>query len=59
MSDKSTIEWTDASWNPVQGCTKISPGCMQCYACTFAARFRGVENLSALGIEYEFKKAVR
>jgi protein gp37 len=30
MSDKSTIEWTDATWNPVRGCTKISPGCTHC-----------------------------
>lgn len=42
MSDKSTIEWTDATWNPVRGCTKISPGCKHCYAKTFAERFRGV-----------------
>src|SRR5262249_28457282 len=32
MSDHSTIEWTDATWNPVRGCTKISPGCARCYA---------------------------
>ncbi|MCE9544577.1 MAG: phage Gp37/Gp68 family protein [Planctomycetia bacterium] len=42
MSDKSKIEWTDATWNPVRGCTKISPGCAHCYAETFAERFRGV-----------------
>lgn len=42
MSDRSTIEWTDASWNPIRGCTKISPGCKHCYAGTFAERFRGV-----------------
>src|SRR5271165_5174618 len=42
MSVKSTIEWTDATWNPVRGCTKISPGCLHCYAETFAERFRGV-----------------
>ncbi len=42
MSDNSTIEWTDATWNPVRGCTKISPGCKHCYAETFAERFRGV-----------------
>lgn len=42
MSDKSKIEWTDATWNPVRGCTKISPGCKKCYAETFAERFRGV-----------------
>jgi protein gp37 len=42
MSDNSKIEWTDATWNPVRGCTKISPGCVHCYAETFAERFRGV-----------------
>lgn len=42
MSDHSRIEWTDATWNPVRGCTKISPGCTHCYASTFAERFRGV-----------------
>jgi protein gp37 len=42
MSDKSKIEWTDATWNPVRGCDKISPGCKNCYAATFAERFRGV-----------------
>jgi protein gp37 len=42
MSTRSTIEWTDATWNPVRGCTKISPGCKHCYAETFAERFRGV-----------------
>ena len=42
MSDHSTIEWTDATWNPVSGCTKISPGCAHCYAETLAERFRGV-----------------
>jgi len=42
MSDKSTIEWTEATWNPVTGCEKVSPGCAHCYAETFAERFRGV-----------------
>lgn len=42
MSEHSSIEWTDATWNPVRGCTKISPGCAHCYAETFAERFRGV-----------------
>lgn len=42
MSEHSQIEWTDATWNPVRGCTKISPGCAHCYAETFAERFRGV-----------------
>jgi protein gp37 len=43
MSLNSQIEWTDATWNPVRGCTKISPGCKHCYAQTFAERFRGVK----------------
>lgn len=43
MSDHSKIEWTDATWNPLRGCTKISPGCKHCYAETFAERFRGVK----------------
>jgi len=42
MSDNSKIEWTDATWNPVRGCSKVSPGCTHCYAETFAERFRGV-----------------
>jgi protein gp37 len=42
VSERSAIEWTDATWNPVRGCTKISPGCKHCYAETFAERFRGV-----------------
>src|ERR1700687_3147140 len=42
MSSQSSIEWTDATWNPVRGCTKISPGCKYCYAEVFAERFRGV-----------------
>lgn len=43
MSDGSPIEWTDATWNPVTGCTKVSPGCKHCYAERFAERFRGVK----------------
>ena len=42
MSDGSDIEWTDATWNPVRGCQKVSPGCKHCYAETFSERFRGV-----------------
>lgn len=48
MADNSAIEWTDATWNPVTGCTKIGPGCEHCYAERFAERFRGV-----LGHPYE------
>ena len=42
MADGSSIEWTDATWNPVTGCTKISRGCDNCYAERFSERFRGV-----------------
>jgi protein gp37 len=41
VGDKSAIEWTDATWNPVTGCTKVSPGCAHCYAETFAKRGLG------------------
>ena len=43
MAENSTIEWTDSTWNPVTGCTKVSRGCDNCYAERFAERFRGVE----------------
>ena len=42
MADKTKIEWTDATWNPVRGCVKVSPGCKNCYAETFAERWRGI-----------------
>lgn len=41
MSDKTAIEWTDATWNPVTGCTRLTRGCDRCYAARFAERFRG------------------
>ena len=43
MSENSAIEWTDTTWNPVTGCTKISAGCDNCYAERFSERFRGVK----------------
>ncbi|GAA2440187.1 DUF5131 family protein [Mycolicibacterium llatzerense] len=43
MSGQTGIEWTDATWNPVTGCTEVSPGCDHCYAKTFAERWRGTE----------------
>lgn len=49
MAQKTEIEWTDATWNPVAGCTKIGPGCDNCYAERFAERWRGVP-----GHPYEF-----
>jgi protein gp37 len=42
MADTSKIEWTDATWNVVTGCEKVSPGCDNCYAETFAERWRGI-----------------
>jgi protein gp37 len=48
MANSSPIEWTDATWNPVTGCTKISPGCKFCYAERLAKRLKamGQENYS-------------
>jgi len=40
MSDKSAIEWTDATWNPTTGCDRVSPGCAHCYALDLAARLK-------------------
>ena len=48
MAQVSSIEWTDTTWNPVTGCTKIGPGCDNCYAHRFAERWRGI-----LGHPYE------
>jgi protein gp37 len=44
MGDKSAIEWTDATWNPVTGCSKVSPGCKNCYAERLAARLKVMGN---------------
>lgn len=44
MGDKTEIEWTDATWNPVTGCTKVSPGCKNCYAERLALRLRAMGN---------------
>lgn len=43
MSDKTAIEWTDATWNPVTGCDRVSPGCDHCYAESIAHRFAGTK----------------
>jgi protein gp37 len=52
MSNHSKIEWTDATWNPVRGCTMISPGCKHCYAEAVAERFRGTPgNAYELGFD--------
>lgn len=42
MSEKSSIEWTNSTWNPITGCNKVSLGCKHCYAETFAERWRGI-----------------
>lgn len=44
MSEHSAISWTHSSWNPITGCTKVSPGCAHCYAERFAERWRGIPN---------------
>ena len=44
MADRSAIEWTDATWNPVTGCSQTSPGCDNCYALTLAARLKAMGN---------------
>lgn len=54
MADSSAIEWTDATWNPVTGCSKVSPGCAHCYAERIAERFRGTK-----GFPYGFDLALR
>ena len=42
MANRSHIEWTDATWNPVTGCTKVSPGCKFCYAERLARRLKAM-----------------
>ncbi len=42
MAQASSIEWTEATWNPVTGCTKISPGCKHCYAERMAKRLQAM-----------------
>ncbi|MEV4415424.1 phage Gp37/Gp68 family protein [Catellatospora sp. NPDC049609] len=44
MGDKSAIEWTEATWNPVTGCDRVSPGCDNCYALTLAKRLKAMGN---------------
>ncbi len=46
MAQGTSIEWTDATWNPVTGCTKISPGCQYCYAERLAHRLQAMGNYS-------------
>lgn len=44
VGDKSKIEWTEATWNPVTGCDRTSPGCENCYALTLAKRLKAMDN---------------
>lgn len=53
MSDNSAIEWTDATWNPVSGCTKVSPGCDHCYAETLHERFHGKGSFATVTLHPE------
>ena len=39
MGKRTTIEWTDKTWNPWQGCAKVSPGCTHCYMYTLMTRY--------------------
>jgi protein gp37 len=45
VPQSSAIEWTEATWNPVTGCSEVSPGCAHCYAKTFAERWRGIPSI--------------
>ncbi|WP_098502687.1 DUF5131 family protein [Tepidiforma thermophila] len=56
MAQSSKIEWTQATWNPITGCTKVSPGCAHCYAETMAERWRGI---SGHPFEYGFDLQLR
>ena len=49
MAGLSDIEWTDATWNPIAGCTMVSPGCTNCYAMRMAARLQAMSHRSYLG----------
>ncbi len=58
MADKSHIEWTDATWNPVTGCSVVSPGCTNCYAMLLAGT-RLKNHPSRTGLTVEVKKSAR
>jgi len=59
MSGKSKIEWTDVTWNPVRGCSKVSPGCEKCYAKPIAERFGGVNGFDLRLIPEQLTKPFR
>ena len=53
LAQNSSIEWTEASWNPATGCTEVSPGCRECYARTLSRRLRAMgQRKYARGFEY-------
>jgi protein gp37 len=59
MAVQSTIEWTNSTWNPTTGCTKISAGCDHCYAERFAERWRGVpSNYFENGFDVQLRPAM-
>ena len=47
---RSAIEWTDATWNPVAGCSKVSPGCQNCYAIRMAVRLQAMRHPKYLNL---------
>ncbi|PXW57006.1 DUF5131 family protein [Chelatococcus asaccharovorans] len=49
MGDRTGIQWTDASWNPIVGCSIVSPGCTNCYAMKMAARIESIDAAAAMG----------
>ena len=51
MSRNSAIEWTEATWNPVTGCTKISDGCLNCYAARMTRRLKAMGSAVIAGRE--------
>lgn len=60
MADRSAIEWTDATWNPLVGCTHVSPGCDHCYAARQASgRLRDLPVYSGLAVDGRFTGEVR
>lgn len=52
MGKKSAISWTNATWNPIRGCTMVSPGCTNCYAMAVAARFSGLDPRTGKPLPY-------
>jgi protein gp37 len=50
MATNSPIEWTEATWNPVTGCDKVSPGCAHCYAERMAKRLQGMRQADGSGM---------